>query len=65
MDFQAGNVVRLRSGGPKMTLARVIVGEGTGDSEVECKWFADDNQLYSGVFRCDSLKHFDGKDINA
>lgn len=36
--FAAGDVVRLRSGGPAMTV--VLVGSNDGVPEVICVWFA-------------------------
>ena len=44
MAFQPGDVVQLKSGGPRMTVENV-----TGD-EVECVWFEKNKQEY-GTFR--------------
>jgi uncharacterized protein YodC (DUF2158 family) len=49
-QFQAGDVVCLRSGGPRMTIAN-INGQGA-----LCEWFTDDQQLQSRSFALTSLK---------
>ena len=36
-DIQPGSVVKFKSGGPKMTVARI-----TEDGQVECHWFLSD-----------------------
>lgn len=45
-----GTVARLRSGGPKMTLANRIHGQ----DEIKCVWFAD-GIVQSAFFRIDCL----------
>lgn len=71
MKFNIGDIVQLKSGGPQMTVQRII---GSGDSnfmikaadeflktqgfnegDVVCQWF-NDNKLESGTFKQDSLK---------
>lgn len=71
MRFNIGDIVQLKSGGPQMTVQRII---GTSDSnfmiraadeflktqgflegDVVCQWF-NDNKLESGTFKQDSLK---------
>lgn len=48
--FKPGDVVSLRSGGPRMTIAKV-------DAEsVFCEWFTDDQQPQSRSFSLTSLK---------
>jgi uncharacterized protein YodC (DUF2158 family) len=44
MSFQPGDVVQLKSGGPRMTIDNV-----DGD-KVECCWFEKDKQQY-GTFK--------------
>ncbi|GGC90498.1 DUF2158 domain-containing protein [Chelatococcus reniformis] len=39
--FQTGDLVRLRSGGPTMTIVQVIKSFGGGESDVRCNWFAE------------------------
>lgn len=38
--FKVGDVVQLKSGGPKMTCTNIDQPLGTGREHVECKWFA-------------------------
>jgi len=40
--FTVGDVVRLKSGGPKMTIRHVSTNPG-GTPIVNCEWFADNN----------------------
>ena len=49
-QFKPGDVVSLRSGGPRMTIANVN-GQGAF-----CEWFTDDQQLQSRSFVITSLK---------
>jgi uncharacterized protein YodC (DUF2158 family) len=48
--FKPGDVVSLKSGGPRMTIATVD-GQST-----TCEWFADDQQPASRSFALTSLK---------
>ncbi len=48
--FEPGDVVSLKSGGPRMTIAKL---EG---HSVLCEWFADDQQPQSRSFAVTSLK---------
>lgn len=38
--FTIGDIVQLKSGGPKMTISR-IVGDREEGITVECQWFVD------------------------
>jgi uncharacterized protein YodC (DUF2158 family) len=49
-QFKPGDVVSLRSGGPRMTVASV------DGRSVMCEWFADDQQPQSRLFTVTSLK---------
>ncbi len=50
--FKVGDIVQLKSGGPKMTCTDVHSAYLKG--EVECKWFAGGKQQ-SGYFPKDAL----------
>ena len=49
-QFQPGDVVGLRSGGPRMTIAAI------NGPNAFCEWFTDDQQLQSRSFVVTSLK---------
>ena len=50
--FKAGNIVRLKSGGPKMTVDKV------NNSKISCVWFKDEH-LKTAIFRKDTLELVD------
>jgi uncharacterized protein YodC (DUF2158 family) len=50
--FKIGDVVKLKSGSPKMTVT--AVGDQLGTAKVWCSWFDDTKQL-SGVFPPEGL----------
>jgi uncharacterized protein YodC (DUF2158 family) len=52
--FTAGDVVKLKSGGPKMTISEFVSQCG-----VKCLWF-DHGQVMSAVFSTASLRRTDG-----
>ncbi|HYE32103.1 MAG TPA: DUF2158 domain-containing protein [Methylomirabilota bacterium] len=49
--FKTGDVVQLKSGGPKMTIAEV----DHGGQRYFCKWFAG-AKIETGAFHVDTLK---------
>jgi uncharacterized protein YodC (DUF2158 family) len=53
-DIKAGDVVELKSGGPKMTVEKV--GPHNGVERAFCEWF-DGNENKIGGFPVTSLKH--------
>ena len=69
-----GDIVQLRSGGPKMTVQRIIGADknnfglkaadeylkmrGFTDGDVICQWF-EGNALKDGTFKSASLNHLD------
>ena len=57
MELKRGDVVRLKSGGPKMTVEDV---SSDGD-EVSCAWFNQDAQR-GGLFRQEMLEGVDEED---
>ena len=61
--FKAGDVVGLKSGGPDMTIKRIIPpGEGR-DEEAHCTWF-DGIELKSAVFEISILKSIEDRSTN-
>ncbi|WP_045027960.1 YodC family protein [Draconibacterium sediminis] len=62
--FKQGDVVRLKSGGPKMTIENYYVHVGISSSSVsdhlvDCTWFDNNGVLQSRTFEQDSLKKED------
>ncbi len=49
--FKVGDVVILKSGGPKMTVEDVEAGD-----TIVCQWFVDGKKLEYGSFPADSLE---------
>ena len=56
--LQLGDVVQLKSGGPKLTVERV--GSSTDSNAVLCYWFDGGDKLQTQWFQPTSLKKFDG-----
>ncbi len=70
MKYAIGDVVQLKSGGPSMTVQRIIGSDnsnfmikaadefmktqGFSEGDVVCQWFSG-NKLESGTFKVDSL----------
>ena len=55
--FKEGDIVELKSGGPKMTIDEFKWDNGKKSTEkVECFWFAG-TDLKQGTFYISSLKH--------
>jgi uncharacterized protein YodC (DUF2158 family) len=49
--FKAGDVVRLRSGGPKMTVVEYgVFGLGETERTCLCRWFDDKHQVTERSF---------------
>jgi len=71
MNFKTGNIVQLKSGGPQMTVQRIIGSDnsnfliktadellktqGFSNGDVICQWF-NGNRLERGTFKADSLE---------
>ena len=51
-QFQVGTIVKLKSGGPDMTVKGAVTTSGT---TLRCQWFAG-KKLESGDFPIDSLE---------
>ena len=65
MNFKAGDVVRLKSGGPDMTVASIATEDDfhCSKGDVSCQWFDDKRTLQHAVFKPESL--IDIKEANA
>jgi uncharacterized protein YodC (DUF2158 family) len=50
IEFKEGDVVRLKSGGPIMTVEKIGEGPYTKESRVWCQWFDDKKQLQEKDF---------------
>jgi len=50
--FETGDVVRLKSGGPKMTVQEITQDE---DEYIECIWFEEGNKMMD-TFHPDTLE---------
>jgi len=48
-EFKLGDVVKLRAGGPRMTI------NGYADGKCECVWF-EGSELFKGAFPEESLR---------
>lgn len=54
--FEAGDVVRLKSGGPEMTIEEIAkFGMGADHDRAKCKWF-EGKQLKDELFELTSLE---------
>ena len=53
-EFQTGDIVQLKSGGPTMTV-RALLETGPYEGEYSCQWFAG-KKLEAGHFLPESLK---------
>jgi uncharacterized protein YodC (DUF2158 family) len=54
--FKPGDVVVLKSGGPKMT----VEGSGSSGREVTCVWFAEED-VQRGVFAPETLRKLESE----
>lgn len=56
-EFKVGTIVKLKSGGPDMTVEEVCIHYATQkpDGDVRCQWFAG-KKLERGVFPTASLE---------
>ena len=52
--FNIGDIVQLKSGGPQMTISKIITYE---ENIYRCEWFVNDLR-HSGIFSGETLKSF-------
>lgn len=57
-QFKTGDVVQLKSGGPKMTVSQAGKAAMTGKLSVWCDWF-DGTKKMEGTFPPESLKRIE------
>ncbi len=57
MQFNPGDTVRLKSGGPVMTVSKLI------NNFVHCTWFDEKHKLQSGSFTPEQLVADDGTPV--
>jgi uncharacterized protein YodC (DUF2158 family) len=53
-EFKVGDVVRLNSGGPRMTIVRLFE-DTDGDQRATCTWFDNDKHSHEADFKTDAL----------
>lgn len=59
MEFKIGDVVALKSGGPKMTVSEYpikMIDGSENHTQVKCRWFNEDNHLMQNSFHVDELE---------
>lgn len=59
MELHVGDVVRLKSGGPDMTISECPLKNAHGEDNpnyVKCKWFDKEGQLSNGTFEIGILE---------
>lgn len=57
-ELKIGDVVQLKSGGPKMTISKIILGYQTkkANGVVSCMWFNEENKPCEKDFKIETLK---------
>ena len=60
LKFKPGDVVQLKSGGPKMTVSNIDSESGSGTT-AWCQWFVD-KKFVNGSFAAESLRSEQEKD---
>lgn len=56
-DLKIGDVVKLKSGGPKMTIT-LLVSNPEEDESLDCCWFGKKDELHSNNFPKDAVELF-------
>ena len=54
MDFKVGDVVRLKSGSPLMTIQEIGKYNYSDEDSAKCSWF-DGKKRYSDIFELETL----------
>ena len=53
-SYKVGDTVKLKAGGPDMSISRILYKDRPDDTTYECQWFAG-KKLESGYFPPQSL----------
>lgn len=56
MNFSKGDTVRLKSGGPTMTIENIQTIKG--NVNIVCTWFDKDNKYFSQSFSPEAIESF-------
>lgn len=59
MAIKKGDVVRLKSGGPQMTVSQYpveTIDKKVIDGKVECEWFNDEGRLTHSLFNVETIE---------
>lgn len=56
-EIKVGDTVRLKSGGPVMTVARIVPNPKIQGESIICIWFNKQEERQDGAFSADTLKH--------
>lgn len=56
MNINVGDIVKLKSGGPKMTVEKIVHGS-SGDTEsiAQCCWFVGEEEVKTSKFGLETL----------
>ena len=55
MEFKVGDTVRLKSGGPLMTVREIL-----SSKSLKCQWFDDKSKLQIDIFVPETVEAVDG-----
>ena len=58
-EYKVGDIVRLKCGGPRMTIDKLGTFSGGSAKEAKCLWFAED-KIQSAVFPIVAVEKVEG-----
>ncbi len=56
-EFKEGDVVKLKSGGPEMTVSKIK------EDDLRCKWFNEKGELKTKYFKTFELEKYQGPTV--
>jgi uncharacterized protein YodC (DUF2158 family) len=56
VEFKRGDIVRLKSGGPKMNVEKIDKNQSNEERSVECSW-SDKDHIFRDVFFPETLEY--------